>query len=143
MIQRFSHILPRLLLVLLSVPCALPVVAGGIAPMHVEGATTIDVTAAKQLFDQGALFVDVRSDQNWVSGRIPDAVHLNNKDGHFTQEALAAEAGVDDPVVIYCNGEKCPRSSEAAKQAIEWGFRNINYFRDGLPAWQNAGYPVE
>ena len=53
------------------------------------------------------------------------------------------EAGKDEAVVIYCNGEKCMRSSKACAQAVEWGFTNISYFRDGFPAWKAAGYPTE
>lgn len=33
-------------------------------------------------------------------------------------------------------------SANAAGRAIELGYKNVNVFRDGLPAWVAAGYPV-
>ena len=117
-------------------------VAADVSPMTVSGATTVDAAGAKAQFDQGALFVDVRSDKDWAAGRIPDAVHLELK-GNYNEAVLAAEVGKDEPVVIYCNGESCLRSSDASAQAVGWGFQKVYYFRDGLPAWQAAGYPVE
>ena len=50
-----------------------------VSPETVEGATTISTVEAKQLFDQGAVFLDVRSDQDWEAGRIPGSKHLELK----------------------------------------------------------------
>ncbi len=117
--------------------------ASDVSPMEIKGATTVDAHAAKALFDAEALFVDVRKDSDWDAGRVPGAVHLDNKKGKFTEAALSAEIGKDDQVVIYCNGEKCPRSAKGCEDAVSWGFTRVYYFRDGFPAWKSAGYPVE
>lgn len=127
----------------LVVIIAAPVVqAAEVSPMSVEGATTIDVAAAKQLFNDGVIFVDVRSDSDYDAGRIPEALHLNIKT-NFSLEILVSEVKKDQPMVLYCNGEKCLRSSDAAIKAVEWGWTNIYYFRDGFPSWKSADYPVE
>ncbi len=119
-----------------------PAFSADVSPQKIEGATTIDATKAKQLFDQGALFVDVRRDSDWDSGRIPDALHLELKKV-FSSETLSEEAKKDEPIIIYCNGEKCLRSSKATVLAVEWGFKNIHFFRNGFPAWKMASFPVE
>jgi len=116
--------------------------ADKVSPLTIEGASSIDTSKAKELFDKGALFVDVRSNKDWDAGRIPDAVHLELKKV-FNEQALSKEAGKDEAMVIYCNGEKCLRSSKATSLAVSWGFKNLFYYRDGLPAWKKAGYPVE
>jgi rhodanese-related sulfurtransferase len=116
--------------------------SAGISPQTIAGAITIDATKAKQLFDQGILFVDVRRDSDWDNGRVPDAAHLELKKV-FSKESLSEEAGVNEPIVIYCNGEKCLRSSKATTLAVEWGFKKIYFFRDGFPAWKQASFPVE
>lgn len=113
-----------------------------VSPQSVPGAVTVDVTQAKQLFDEGALFVDVRRDSDWNNGRIPDALHLELK-MHFTQEKLAQAAQPNDAIVLYCNGENCLRSSKATQQAVEWGFKHVYYFRDGFPSWKQADLPIE
>jgi rhodanese-related sulfurtransferase len=111
-------------------------------PESVDGATTVDAQQAKNLFDQEALFVDLRKENMWNSGRIPGAVWLEMKTA-FTKEALEAEAEKGEALVFYCSGVRCPRSAKACKKALEWGYTNVNYFRTGFPAWKNAGFPVE
>ncbi len=112
------------------------------SPETVAGATTVTPQVAKTMFDDGAIFIDVRSQTDWDAGRIPDAIHLNVKSA-LSKEALLEEVSLEDPLVFYCNGHACMRSSKAAGMAVTWGFKNVYYFRDGLPAWKTAGYPVE
>lgn len=73
---------------------------------------------------------------------MPRAVHID-LDGAFDETSLGAVAGKDQPVVIYCMGPRCLRSSQAYAQAIAWGLARAHYFRNGFPAWKAAGYLVE
>ena len=116
--------------------------ADKVSPTTVDGAQTVTAAEAKALFDKGVLFVDVRRNSEWEAGRIPGAVHIELKKG-YSKETLSKEAKTNEPVVFYCNGPKCLRSSKASASAVKWGFTEVNYFRGGLPAWQSAGYPVE
>ena len=116
--------------------------AAEVSPMEIQGASTVDSAKAKELFDAGVIFVDTRKDSDWDAGRIPDAVHLELKSA-FNEAALSEVVAKDQEVVFYCNGERCMRSSEACAQAVAWGFSKVYYFRDGFPAWKEAGYPVE
>ncbi|MBX2809706.1 MAG: rhodanese-like domain-containing protein [Cellvibrionaceae bacterium] len=121
---------------------ATQVFAGDLSPEQVDGATTVDTAKAKQLFDDGVLFVDTRKDSDWDAGRIPDAVHLELK-SNFTEASLTAEVDKSEPIVCYCNGHKCMRSSKCSAKAVGWGFTQVYYYRDGFPAWTAAGNPVE
>jgi rhodanese-related sulfurtransferase len=112
------------------------------SPESVAGAETVDASRAKQLFEQEAAFVDLRKDSAWNSGRVPGAIHLDYQEA-FNQEALMAEVATDETVVFYCSGVRCPRSAKASEQALEWGYTQVYYFREGFPAWKKAGYPVE
>jgi len=116
--------------------------ADKLSPTTVTGARTVTAAEAKALFDKGVLFIDVRADTEWEAGRIPGAVHIELKKV-FSKETLSKETKANEPVVIYCNGPKCLRSSEASQKAVKWGFTKVNYFRDGFPAWESAGYPIE
>jgi rhodanese-related sulfurtransferase len=112
------------------------------SPKSIPGTTLVNVQEAKALFDKGTLFIDARSDKDWDAGRIPDAVHLDVKN-NFTEAALLEEITKTDPVVMYCNGESCLRSTEASQLAVSWGFKKVHYFRTGFPSWKVAGYAVE
>lgn len=135
-------IVARYVFVWLCAVLSTVVFAEDVSPMKVPGATTIDVSKAKQLFDSEAAFIDVRKDSDWEAGRIPGAIHLELK-SKFSKETLGEEVQPNEDVVFYCNGENCLRSSKASALAIEWGFQKVYYFRDGFPAWKAAGYPVE
>ncbi len=112
------------------------------SPLTIEGATTIKAAQAKALFDKEILFVDVRKNSDWEAGRVPGAEHLELHKV-FTEKSLAALVKKDVPVVFYCNGTECMRSSEATTAAVGWGYTKVHYFRGGFPAWKQAGYPVE
>ena len=116
--------------------------ADKVSPVTIDGATSVDATQSKDLFDKGALFLDVRSNKDWDAGRIPDAVHIELKK-KFNEQSMSSEVKKGEPVVIYCNGPGCLRSSKAAAMAVGWGFTKVYYFRDGYPAWKSAGYPTE
>ena len=119
-----------------------PVQAAKESPTAVAGATTIDAAKAKELFDKGVPFVDVRKNSDWDAGRIPGAKHIELKKVYNESELLKV-APKDKEVVLYCNGAGCMRSSHAAQKAVGWGFKKVYYFRLGFPSWQAAGYPTE
>jgi rhodanese-related sulfurtransferase len=119
-----------------------PLQAAQVSPAEISGATTVDAVQAKALFEKGVVIVDVRKDSDWDAGRIPGAEHIELKQV-FNEATLSEVVGKDQEVVFYCNGPKCMRSSKASEQAVAWNFEKVYYFRDGFPAWQAAGYPVE
>lgn len=126
--------------VLSSVLCSLPLLAAaGEAPLEVRGAMTVDLFQAAHLYEMGAVFVDVRSDQQWRWGHVEGAVHLAH-DGAFA-DLSGGEWPRDLPLVIYCDSELCDTAHQAAAQAIDWGYRNVFYFREGYFAWQLADFP--
>ena len=49
----------------------------------------------------------------------------------------------DDAVVFYCNGITCMGSSVASQKAVEWGWTNVIYYREGFRHWQAEGRLIE
>jgi len=119
----------------------LPAMAN-LSPEAVDGATTVSVEEASALFDEGVVFIDVRKSSDFEAGRVPGAVHLDVK-SDFSADTLAQVVAADEKVVIYCNGHSCMRSSKATAMAVEWGYTHVYYMRDGFPAWDVSGMPVE
>ena len=127
---------------LILLPVSGTYAAKKISPETVPGATTVSTAEAKRLFDQGAIFLDVRSSRDWEAGRIPGSKHLELKKV-YNQETLAQIANPEQKIVIYCNSTGCMRSSKACAKAVEWGYRKIYYYRLGYPDWQSNGYAIE
>ncbi len=67
---------------------------------EIEGATTVDATKAKALFDRGVPFVDVGSKPYWKLGHIRDAVNLGFENV-FSEVELSKIVSKDQDVVIY------------------------------------------
>jgi tetratricopeptide (TPR) repeat protein len=70
---------------------------------EVEGATTVDVTTAKALFDRGVPFVDVREEQYWKLARIRGAVNLDFQKV-FSEVELSKIVSKNQDVLFYCSG---------------------------------------
>lgn len=111
------------------------------APLKVTGVQTIDIFQARQLYNQGAVFIDVRNKEEWSIGHIAGAVHLDfQKD--FGRLYTAENIQKDTPIVIYCNGVTCLRSAYACAVSVYWGFSNVYYFRNGYFEWMLYDFPV-
>ena len=118
---------------------------------EVEGATTIDATTAKLLYDRGVVFINTSVAPVWEAGHIPGSVYLpearpNELAKERLKEATLLEI-VDktEEVVFYGGTIDSPSVSAgyASAKAITWGFTRVYYFAGGLGDWNEAGYPVE
>jgi rhodanese-related sulfurtransferase len=118
-----------------------------ISPTEVPGATTVDSNGAYSLWKERAWFIDPRKPEQYEASRIPGAINIEYDPGtpnqQLTPESLEAEVAKTDPVVFYCNAQGCDRSSWGAALAAEWGWSKVYYFREGIPGWTMAGFPVE
>ena len=70
-------------------------------------------------------------------GEIPPAL------GDFFRKQLAAATDNDATrqVIIYCH-RACWLSWNAAKRAIDYGYRNVYWYRDGIEGWKAAHFPT-
>jgi len=86
--------------------------------------------------------VDVRAAKGFASGHAPGAFNLDVAT-EFSRDSLSRIVGKDEEFVLYCHGKTCADSAYASAKALMWGFKRVNYFAGGFPAWEEAGYPVE
>lgn len=121
-------------------------------PMSIPGGVMVDAAKAKALDDKGALFVDARVAAEYAEKHIKGAISVVFKEVHkkvakldpkdeFDLSKLPADKS--KAMVFYCNGSPCWRGYKAADAAIKGGYKNVNWFRDGLPAWEARSYPTE
>jgi len=109
------------------------------APLEVRGATTVNAAQARQLYELGVLFIDVRPAREWSWGHVHGALHMA-LDGRFADLAQPDWPRAM-PMVLYCDSEVCPHCAEAARRAVGWGFQQVYYFRSGYFAWQLLDFP--
>jgi PQQ-dependent catabolism-associated CXXCW motif protein len=134
-------------------------------PLTLRGAKVLNGDEAADLWNaNGATFIDVYP-QAPKPGNLPagtfwrDPVHRSIEGAHWLPNvgygALSASVADyyrtrlerltggnrDAPIVIFCLKD-CWMSWNAAKRALELGYRNVMWFRDGTDAWQELGYPL-
>ncbi len=112
------------------------------APMEVTGVETVDLKKAKNLFDEGAVFIDVRDPQSWSLGHIEGSVNLDFNATEFAVLYLSDELDRSTPIVFYTSSPLNPSSAMASYFASSWGYSKVYYFRDGFYSWMAADMPV-
>jgi rhodanese-related sulfurtransferase len=103
------------------------------------GYQDIDAKGVKTLMEQEeALVVFPLSPMEFDHKHIKGSVNIIPK---MMEYDLPVDK--EKKIVFYCLGIKCVASWRAAEKAIKLGYKNVYAFREGLPAWEKAGYPIE
>lgn len=135
-------------------------------PATLSGAKVITTKEAEDLWrNDKAIFVDVmvhkQKPQNlpestiWKESirlDIPNSIWLPNVGyGEITAETASYfKAGLQNrtgndktaPLVFYCMAD-CWMSWNAAKRAIEFGYKSVIWYPVGTDGWENYGLPLE
>lgn len=82
--------------------------------------------------------VDVRTPQEWDTGHIEGAKHIDRFSDDFKAEVDKLDK--DKPVRLYCAGGG--RSEEAREILRGMGFKDVRDLDGGIAAWKKAGAPV-
>jgi TolB-like protein/class 3 adenylate cyclase/tetratricopeptide (TPR) repeat protein len=110
--------------------------------VEVKGAVSIDTNTAKKLHERGVTFIDVFF--KWGYKRIPDTHYLEIWSYNFNKVLLSKIIQKNQEVVLYSSGGADGRwLSEAVALAVTWGYEKVYYYKEGLPGWEKAGYPID
>ena len=100
-----------------------------------------NVAEVKKRLDRGEKFilVDVREDNEFAAGHIPDAIHLGK--GVIERDIEEKIPDHNAEIVLYCGGGF--RSALAADNLQKMGYTNVISMDGGWRGWKEAGLPVE
>lgn len=114
-----------------------------LAPESITGVTTVSTEQSIEMIlnNPELVVVDARLKEEYQKGHIEDAIHLVDSavNGERLTQILAQK---DTPVLFYCNGPRCLRSSRAAQKALKHGYTNIYWYREGWAGWLNNELPI-
>ena len=113
------------------------------APQGPEPAMIHTAEAAK-LYHGGAVFVDVRSADDFRASRISGAVNIPLLEA----QRRATELPRDKTIVLYEGGsgggnDVCAASRAVGRVLLGHGYNKVVVYRDGLIAWQKQSLPTE
>jgi rhodanese-related sulfurtransferase len=108
-----------------------------------KGVTEIKTDELKALIDAKTDFtlVDARPEKRWAISHIPGAVSIGTR----AYKKKAGELLPKDKsalVITYCGGSTCSMSTRIAGLLKKDGYKNINVYIGGHPAWIKAGNSV-
>ena len=108
----------------------------------IDGTTRVSAEEVIELISSNAdmVIIDARKASDREKGYIEGSIGLPDTD--TTEQSLSSHLPGKATVVFYCNGVKCGRSVKSAKNAVNWGYTNIYWFRGGWAEWMDNGYPV-
>jgi molybdopterin/thiamine biosynthesis adenylyltransferase/rhodanese-related sulfurtransferase len=86
---------------------------------------------------EGAVFVDVREQNEWDAGYIPGAVHVPR--GFLEQNIEAVVPDRAAPLILYCAGGT--RSAYGAATLGQLGYTNVASMSRGFEGWKALGLP--
>jgi rhodanese-related sulfurtransferase len=118
---------------------ALLVVVVGILLLRSKVAPSVEITPAQAYakFQQGAFFLDVRSQEEWNQFHIAGStlIPLDQLGQRLN------ELSKDREIVVVClSGHRSQSGTTILQQA---GFKYVSCLSGGLQAWIAAGYPIE
>jgi rhodanese-related sulfurtransferase len=103
-----------------------------------RGSAAVGPSDAVLLANQGALMLDVRTDEQYAEGHIIDARHLKNADLASSVDTLKKYK--EKPVVVYCDTGST--SAAAARLLKSQGFAKVVNLRGGVQAWKQDNLPL-
>lgn len=135
---------------------ALPLAASAnkiMTPEKLDGVKLATAEQVQQLMAKGTPAFDVRVTAECTEKTIKGAVchvyreksakvaDFNKAEDQFDLSKLPADKGA--PVIFFCNSGECWRSYKAAVVARDAGFKNVHWFRGGMPEWTGKGLPTQ
>jgi rhodanese-related sulfurtransferase len=104
---------------------------------------TIDAAALKSMMAAGKNIgvYNTMSELECLDHRIPGTQCLACEEIENSASVLPADK--ERALVFYCESEGCYRSCRAADAAIRYGYKQVYLLAGGIPAWKQAGYPME
>ena len=117
------------------------------------GVTIVDAKKVQELQAQGAIIVDTRKAAEFGEGSIKGAISVP-----YDPEKSVKEVGFDPKmdkfdmskladknakIVVFCNAGSCWKSYKSAKVLADNGYKNVFWYREGVPDWKARKLPME
>ena len=88
-----------------------------------------------EIQDTDYILVDVRTLEEYDSGHIQEAIHIDFYSESFQKEILSLDKS--SSIILYCRTQN--RSTKTANYLIENGYREINVLAGGINSWVKNG----
>ncbi len=108
-----------------------------------EGIRIIGIGEFKAMLDQGMIVIDARTKDEYESGHIPGALHMDYYEFVRYLDNVTPYLGYEEEFAIYCTGPHCEDSEMLARELFALGYKKIAVFKGGIEGWCGAGFSLE
>jgi len=127
--------------------------AASVTPDKLDGVKAVTADQVKELMAKGVPVIDTRVAAEFAEKTIKGAISVpykekSAKDVGFDRTADAFDltklpADKAKPMVFFCNAGECWKSYKASVVARDAGYKQIHWFRGGMPEWSSKGLPTQ
>ena len=122
-------------------------------PAALEGVKVVSAEQARDLAAAGAALVDTRTANEYAELTAKGAVHVPYAEK--SAKAVTFDKAADKfdiaklpgnkaaPLVFFCNSGTCWKSYKASVVARDAGYKQVNWFRGGMPEWTSKSLPTQ
>lgn len=104
----------------------------------------ISLDEARALFlTGGAVFIDARPRESYLSGHIEGALSLPAEEFEGYIDRVMPLLAPDSLIIVYCDGESCTLSKEVAYSLTGKGYSHVRVLVNGWSVWQDAKLPAQ
>ena len=114
-----------------------------VSPERIPGVHNVDAEGLIGLYisTPGLVLIDSRINADRRQGYIEGSISL--PDTVTDCDTLATVAPAPQiPLLFYCNGVRCGRSARAARIAVDCGYSDVYWYRNGIEVWRRKEYPL-
>ena len=122
-------------------------------PDKLDGVKVVTAEQARDLQAKGVPMIDTRVAAEYSEKTVKGAVSVpykekSAKDVKFDRaqdnfELAKLPSDKNAPVVFFCNSGECWKSYKASVLARDAGYKQVNWFRGGMPEWTAKGLPTQ
>ena len=101
----------------------------------------ITLQALKNKLDnqEQCVLIDVREDNEWLTGYIPTAMHISK--GVIERDIEKNIPDAHSEIIVYCSGGF--RSALVANTLQNMGYSNVYSLSSGMQGWIDEGYNIK
>jgi rhodanese-related sulfurtransferase len=84
------------------------------------------------------VLIDVREDNEWITGHIPTAIHMSK--GIIERDIEKIVPDAETPIIVYCSGGF--RCALVADSLQNMGYTDVTSLESGSQGWLDEGYQL-
>ena len=117
------------------------------------GVKLVEAKAVQDLQAKGAVLIDTRRANEFAEATIKGAISVpydpekSAKDANFDAAEdkydMGKIADKSKDYVVFCNSGTCWKSYKAAVMMAKAGYKNVHWYRNGVPDWKARKLPME